>query len=490
MKRKFGVILPVYSIPSEHGIGSFGKEAFDFIDFLYECGAGIWQVLPLGPTGYGNSPYQCFSAFAGNDYFIDLEKLVEEGLLKRDEIKEEKSDNADFVDYGKIYSSRYGILDKAAERFFEDIPDDYDVFMRSSPWVIDYAVYMSVKRSFNMTAWTEWPVEFRDRDKDAIDAFVSENDKLLRHHYFCQYEFFKQWNEIVRYAHNREIEILGDMPIYVSMDSADVWSNRDLFLLDEKGFPISVAGVPPDYFSETGQLWGNPIYRWDDKREKVYEWWGSRIKNSAKLFDYLRIDHFRGFDSYWVIPYGEETAVNGEWVEGPGIEFIRYLKGCCGNMKLIAEDLGILTPSVKKLLKDSGLPGMKVLEFAFSSGEDNEYLPENYPVNCVCYTGTHDNDPVIPWLDALDKESEIFFKRYMESRDLTPDEEGMVRLGMSSRARFFIVQMQDILKAGSMSRTNRPGEDSDNWMWRLRKNDLSGELASKVREVVTEYDRI
>lgn len=491
MNRRFGIILPVYSLPSRYGIGSFGKKAHSFVDFLSRSGVSLWQVLPMGPTGYGDSPYQCFSAFAGNDYFIDLDMLKEEGLLTEEDLEGADAGwDQDKVDYGRIYETRYDLLEKASQRFFLSPPEDFDEFIRSASWLRDYALYMSIKRSLGMIPWTDWPEDYRDRRPGAISAFMSDNEAMLRHHYFCQYKFFSQWKDLLHHAHRNGIEIVGDAPIYVSMDSADVWSNRELFCLDEKGHPTVVAGVPPDYFSETGQLWGNPIYRWDEQKEEVYEWWGRRISSSAVLFDYLRIDHFRGFDSYWVIPSGEETAVNGEWKKGPGIEFIRYLKKSAGSMRLIAEDLGLLTQSVKELLRESGLPGMKVLEFAFSTDEENEYLPEAYQVNCICYTGTHDNDPAAPWIDSLDEKTLKFFRKYVKGKGLTPDPDGMIRLGMASKARFFIVQMQDLLETGSGSRTNRPGVQEGNWQWRIRAEELTDELSKRVYSLVSEYGRI
>ena len=491
MDRRFGIILPVYSIPSRYGIGSLGKEAYSFVDFLSKSGVGLWQVLPLGPTSYGDSPYQCFSAFAGNDYFIDLDKLKDEGLLTEADLAgADDGWDPQFVDYGRIYSTRYEILEKASERFFSSPDEDYFKFTESVSWLEDYALYMAIKRSFGMVAWTEWPEEYRDRRPEIIEAFREEHEDMLRHHRFCQYKFFSQWKALLRYAHRNGIEVVGDAPIYVSMDSADVWSNRDLFCLDEKGYPTVVAGVPPDYFSETGQLWGNPIYRWDEQKDRVYEWWERRVSSASILYDYLRIDHFRGFDSYWTIPADEETAINGEWVEGPGIGFIRFLKNAAGNMKLIAEDLGLLTPSVKALLRDSRLPGMKVLEFAFSGEGESDYLPEAYHVNCICYTGTHDNDPVCPWLDSLDEQSLEFFSEYMKKKGLTPDADGMIRLGLSSEARFFIVQMQDLLETGSGSRTNLPGVQEGNWRWRLTADAITEALSDRIMSLVKEYGRI
>ena len=490
MNRKFGIILPVYSIPSKYGIGSLGKEAYSFIDFLSKSGVGLWQVLPLGPTSYGDSPYQCFSAFAGNDYFIDLDILRDEGLLTDEDLKEaDEGWDPGFVDYGRVYCTRYSILEKAAIRFFSAPSDDYSEFVDSTPWLKDYALYMAIKRTFGMVAWTEWPAEYRDRDTAAISTFMSENESLIRHHYFCQYKFFSQWKRLLEYAHHNGIEVVGDAPIYVSMDSADVWSNRELFCLDEKGYPTVVAGVPPDYFSETGQLWGNPLYRWDEQKSGVYGWWGRRVASASILYDYLRIDHFRGFDSYWVIPADEDTAINGSWKKGPGIGFIKFLKEAAGSMKLIAEDLGLLTPSVKELLKDSNLPGMKVLEFAFDPEGESDYLPESYNVNCICYTGTHDNDPVCPWLDSLDDDSRKFFKKYVKEKGLTADADGLIRLGMSSKARFFIVQMQDLLETGSESRTNTPGVEEGNWRWRIISDCLTDRLSDRILALVSEYDR-
>ena len=491
MKRKFGIILPVFSLPSQYGIGTFGKSAYDFINFLDESKVSLWQVLPLGPTSYGNSPYQSFSAFAGNDYFIDLDYLISDGLLLDEEVEKLKDGQYEIkIDYGKLFQTRYEILDLAANRFFENKPSGFDRFVNENKaWLIDFAVFMSLKRKFNMSSWLEWPEEYRLKNKKVIDQFVEENEAIINHFLFCQYEFEKQWISVKRYANSKGIEIIGDIPFYVALDSSDVWGNRDLFVLDEQGFPTEVAGVPPDYFSETGQLWGNPIYDWSNRREELYQWWRARVIASNKLFDYIRIDHFRGFDSYWSVPAGSPNAIKGEWKKGPGIRFIRYLKRSAKNIKLIAEDLGLLTPSVIKLLKDSRLPGMKVLEFAFSSDEENEYLPDVYPKNCVCYTGTHDNGPLKEWIISLDEDSYSFMSRYLKKKGFEANIDGLIRLGMSSNARIFMVQLQDLLEIGAESRINTPGSDEGNWQWRLEPFSLNEELALRVSDMVVEYGR-
>lgn len=490
MKRKFGIILPVFSLPSKYGIGSFGKDAYDFIDFLHESKVSIWQVLPLGPTSYGDSPYQSFSAFAGNDYFIDLDFLIDEGLLTSDEVAQCDTQFEDKIDYGKLFVSRFEILDKAAIRFRNNIPDDYYQFIKENEkWLTDFALFMSIKKTFGMISWLEWPEEYRLKDKQKIDQFAEDHKDLIDHYYFCQYEFFKQWSAVKEYANQKGIEIIGDVPFYVALDSSDVWGNRELFVLNEKGFPIEVAGVPPDYFSETGQLWGNPIYDWENNKKDLYKWWRSRIKSSGKLFDYIRIDHFRGLDSFWAVPAGRPNAIEGEWKIGPGIRFIRYLKRSSRKIQLIAEDLGLLTPSVIKMLKDSRLPGMKVLEFAFSSDEDNEYLPETYPENCVCYTGTHDNGPLKEWINSLDEDASEFMSKYLKKKGLNPGIDGLIRLGMSSNARIFMVQLQDFLETDENSRINTPGKEEGNWQWRVNPELLNNQLSDRISDLVVQYDR-
>lgn len=489
--RKFGIILPVFSLPSRYGIGSLGQKAFDFIDYLYNSRVGLWQVLPLGPTSYGNSPYQSFSAFAGNEYFIDLELLISDGLLKKEDInKFEDKDESGRIDYGKLYLYRFDILDKAARNFFKHVPADYFSFIENNKkWINDYALFMALKKQFDMIPWLQWPEQYRQKDKNTIDQFLLDNKELIDHFCFCQYEFYKQWTAVRQYANRKKVKIIGDIPFYVSLDSADVWANKQLFMLDATGSPTEVAGVPPDYFSETGQLWGNPIYAWSTRKKEVYEWWGDRVSISNKLFDYLRIDHFRGFDSYWAVPAESDTAINGKWKKGPGIDFIKYIKKASGNMKLIAEDLGLLTPSVRKMLRESRLPGMKVLEFAFSDDETNEYLPDQYPVNCVCYTGTHDNEPLSAWFDSLDKQSRSFFIKYMTKKRLNPDIDGIIRLGMSSKAKMFIVQMQDLLGTGNDSRINSPGVEEGNWQWRVSFTLLDDTLKQRIQFLTSKYNR-
>jgi len=489
--HRFGVILPVFSLPSDYGIGSIGNGAYRFIDFLADSSVSLWQILPLGPTSYGDSPYQCFSAFAGNDYFIDLDLLAEDNLLTEDELSSVREENGgNYIDYGNIYNTRYDILEAASKRFWNNPESDFKTFFdNNKDWLVDFALYMSIKRHCGMSAWVSWPEEYKMRDPDALSAFSLTNDAAIKHHYFCQYTFYKQWNSLLQYAHSKGISVIGDVPFYVSMDSADVWANKDLFRLDSDGYPTVVAGVPPDYFSETGQLWGNPIYAWNSSERDVYKWWGRRVSHSSSFFDYLRIDHFRGFDSYWTVPAEEKTAINGKWIKGPGIKFIRYLKRCAGDMRLIAEDLGLLTPSVKNMLKKSRLPGMKVLEFAFSGDEDSEYLPEHHTYNCVCYTGTHDNEPLYAWLTSLDPDSEAFLKQYMDEKGLSADADGIIQLGMASKAKFFIVQLQDLLGTGEESRINTPGVEGNNWRWRLAKEQLTPALASEISSLVKKNNR-
>lgn len=491
--RKQGVLLPVTSIPSRYGIGTFGKESYRFVDFLEKAGQKLWQILPLGPTGYGDSPYQSFSTFAGNPYLIDLELLIEDGYLTREEC-----DACDFgtyprfIDYEKQYLSRFAVLKKAFERGYRKLhrEAEYVAFLEENRlWLEDYALYMAVKDSFGGVCFMEWDEEIRRRNKTALQKYRRLLAEEIHFYEFQQYLFMKQWLELKAYANQKGIEIVGDIPIYVAFDSADTWAHPELFQMDEKGYPIAVAGCPPDYFSETGQLWGNPLYRWDYHKETGYDWWMQRFAHCYKLYDVVRIDHFRGFDEYWAVPYGEKTAVNGQWLKGPGYELFAALKKRLGKKKIIAEDLGFMTDSVRKLVKKTGFPNMKILQFAFESSGESEYLPFRYDKNCVVYTGTHDNDTTLGWLSQMPKKDKKFARKYLHCQkgdDLCRE---VIRAGVSSVADTVIIPIQDWLELDNEARINVPSTLGQNWKWRLLKGELTEELAGDMRKMAKLYGR-
>ncbi|NEX00291.1 4-alpha-glucanotransferase [Pseudobutyrivibrio sp. NOR37] len=491
MKRSSGILFPISSLPSPYGIGTFGKAAYEFADFLKAAGQKYWQVLPLGPTSYGDSPYQSFSTNAGNPYFIDLDMLIEDGLLTKEDVKKEKwGTNPRYVDYGQIYISRFKVLEKAKERGYKSLINEIGAFVDDNPWVENYALFMALKKHFNMISWQEWPEEdIRLHDKDAVLKYKMELSDDMEFYIFIQYLFFKQWDKLKKYINDLGIEIIGDLPIYVALDSCDVWAEPEFFSLDDKNYPVEVAGVPPDYFSADGQLWGNPCYNWDAMKKDGYRWWLRRIEGAVKLYDVLRIDHFRGFDEYWAVPAGESTAKNGQWKPGPGMDLVGLLSSTFPKTEFIAEDLGQPSPTVVKLLNDSKWPGMKVLEFAFDSGEANNYQPHTYDKNCICYTGTHDNATVMEWYQTAKKADRKYAKEYLGISRFEKFNWGMIRGGMSSVAVLFVAQMQDYLGLGKFNRINVPGTKSGNWQWRLLKNELSDELAEKILQLVHMYER-
>lgn len=483
MNRSAGILLPISSLPSPYGIGTVGKAAYDFIDFLSEAKQAWWQILPVGPTSYGDSPYQSFSTYAGNPYFIDLDMLVADGLLKKSELKSiDWGSDPTKVDYEKIYNNRFTVLAKATERGWERDAESVSAFVaENSRWLPDYALYMAVKRHFGMKSWTEWEDEdIRLRKNGAVERYTQLLQDDIRLFTYMQYLFFKQWNALREYAHEKGIGIIGDMPIYVALDSADVWSDPKSFQLDEQNIPVEVAGVPPDYFSKDGQLWGNPLYNWDAMEKDGFGWWIRRVDGASKLYDVVRIDHFRGLESYWAVPYGEKTAKNGHWVKGPGMKMVGAVTGWFPKMQFIAEDLGFLTPEVEQLLKDSRLPGMKVLEFAFDDREPSNYLPHTYERNCVCYVGTHDNAPIMAWKDEADPANVKMAKQYLGLSDAEGLNWGIIRGGMTSVADLFVAQMQDYLGLGAESRMNTPGVLGGNWQWRMQKRQCSKKLAKQI----------
>ncbi len=492
MKRSCGILLPISSLPSPYGIGTLGKAAYNFIDFLKAAGQAWWQILPVGPTSYGDSPYQSFSTFAGNPYFIDLEMLIEEGLLSFADL-----DGVDFgsdnekVDYGKLYENRFAVLKKAYKNGIEKGSCELQKFIESNTWLPDYALFMALKYYFDMKPWYAWAdTDIRLHKPEAIKKYSALLREDVEFFEYIQYLFFKQWDKMREYAKENGIGIIGDMPIYVAMDSADVWSNPDCFMLDEENIPLAVAGVPPDYFCEDGQLWGNPLYDYEKMRLDGYGWWIRRVDGAAKMFDVLRIDHFRGFESFWAVPYGEKTAKNGKWIKGPAMDLVGRLTSWFNNVSFIAEDLGILTPEVHKLIDDSMLPRMKVLEFAFEPSAYSDYLPHNHITNCICYTGTHDNAPLMQWLCEAEAEEIEFAEKYLGVKGKDNLFEAIIRAGMQSTANVFIAQMQDYLKLGSSSRTNIPGTDSGNWQWRLSPDAIPDELAKSLYDSAKIYGRL
>ena len=490
--RSSGILMPMSSLPSPYGIGTMGKSAFQFVDFLAAAGQKYWQLLPLGPTSYGDSPYQSFSTFAGNPYFIDLDLLVKDKLLKPAELKNRDwgSDPAR-VDYGRIYENRFAVLRLAFERGAERCAEEIAAFRQENAgWLENYALFMAIKRSEGMRAWTEWPEALRLRREDALESARSELREDVDFFVFVQFLFFRQWDALRAYAKEKGIRFIGDVPIYVALDSADVWSEPHFFQLDEKNLPTAVAGVPPDPFTEDGQLWGNPLYDWDAMKRDGYGWWIRRIDGARKLYDVLRIDHFRGFESYWAVPYGDTTAKNGVWKPGPGMGLVGVLNAWFRDLDFIAEDLGYTTPEVRRLLEDSGLPGMKVLEFAFDPEGNSDFLPHNCLPNSSCYIGTHDNETVQGWLKSATKGELRFAERYLH---ITGDEGwnwGMIRAGMATTSRLFVVQMQDVLELGADARMNAPGTSTGNWQWRMLPGALDRNLAKKLKTYTETYRRV
>ena len=489
--RRAGILLPISSLPSPYGIGTLGAAARAFTDFLVRAGQSCWQILPVGPTSYGDSPYQSFSSFAGNPYFIDLDLLAEQGLLKPEEYQHLPwGDDPRAVDYLALYERRFAVLRLACSRL-----TDEDRLSQAcgdlSAWLEDYALFMALKESHGGRPWLEWPEGERLRRPEAL---AEARERLAGEITFwkrVQLLFFSQWRELKAYANGRGVSIIGDLPIYVSVDSADVWANPEQFQLDAAGRPAEVAGCPPDGFSADGQLWGNPLFDWEAMRADGYRWWIRRIDAQFRLFDTLRIDHFRGFDEYYAIPAGDDTARNGHWRPGPGIAFFRAVEAALGPRDIIAEDLGFLTPSVRKLLEDTGYPGMKVLEFAFDSRDTGGgYLPHCYTPRCVAYTGTHDNDTILGWMSSAPAEDTALAKAYLRLSEEEGYHWGMMRSAWASAADLAVMQLQDLLGLGSEARMNTPSTLGGNWRWRALPGDCSAELADRLRREMEIYQRL
>jgi len=484
-ERSSGILLHPTSLPGPYGIGDLGPSAFYFIDWLAESGCKLWQVLPLGPTGYGDSPYQCFSAFAGNPYLISPDYLLRDDLLHPDDLKEIPDFDAGTVDYGRIIPWKLNLLERAFIRFKSrprPARQEYDHFCAENvSWLPDYALFMALKETDGGGAWGGWPEGVRKRDPDSLTEAGKRHSDAVERYTFYQYAFFRQWEALRDYAHEHGIQLIGDIPIFVAYDSADVWSNPDLFYLDRDGQPTVVAGVPPDYFSKTGQLWGNPLYRWDVLKGREYDWWIARFRAALRQVDVVRLDHFRGFAGYWEIPAGSKTAETGRWVPGPGEDFLSAVKTALEELPIIAEDLGEITPDVIELRDQFELPGMKILQFAFS-GPDNNFLPHNFLPNCVAYTGTHDNDTALGWYESAPEYERDFARRYLET-DGGDFARALTRAVWASVAVYAVAPLQDLLGLGTEARMNFPSTLGGNWTWRMPPDALSEELKGRLREL-------
>lgn len=502
--RECGMLLPIASLPSRYGIGAFSKDAYAFVDTLKAAGQSYWQVLPLGPTGFGDSPYQSFSAFAGNPYFIDLETLVEEGLLTLEECEAvDFGEDPRKIWYDKIYEGRFPLLRKAYERFKASLSENaqgagaVDAVHEMAARLLEdetreYCFYMAVKKHFGEKSWNLWDEDIRLRRPEAVAAWRERLTDDIGFYEFQQMKFEEQWERLKDYAHSQGIRLIGDIPIYVAFDSADSWAHPELFQFDENNEPVAVAGCPPDAFAATGQLWGNPLYSWEYHRQTGYAWWMKRMAYSFRMYDMVRVDHFRGFESYYAIPYGEPTAEHGHWEQGPGLEIFRRMQDEFGKkLPIIAEDLGFLTPAVRKLLTDTGFPGMKVLEFAFNAKEESDYLPYNYISNCVVYTGTHDNDTLVGWYKHMDIEDKEFSMAFLGSEDtpLAKIHWDFIRLALSSVAKLAVIPVQDYLGLGSEARINEPSTIGKNWRWRMLPDELDGHTIRKCRRLAKIYGR-
>jgi len=495
-KRAGGILLHPTSLPGRYGIGDIGPQAFQFVDWLASTGSKLWQVLPLGPTGYGDSPYQCFSAFAGNPYLISFDALIEDGLLTEDDFVSMPKFSATLVDFGQLIPWKLFILEKAFSRL-HSTPDDFrQEFERfcteNASWLDDYALFMSIKEANGGGPWSEWQESLRKRERAAMEKARSDYMESIQCQSFYQFLFFRQWNKLKEYVHDKGITIIGDIPIFIAYDSADAWANPELFFLDGKSLPTVVAGVPPDYFSATGQLWGNPLYKWSEHKKTGYQWWIDRFHSVLNQVDIVRLDHFRGFAGYYEIPSGSPTAEHGRWVPGPGKDFLAALTPALGGnrggtLPIIAEDLGVITPDVVDLRDSFHLPGMKILQFGFSSPTD-PFLPHNYSSNCVAYTGTHDNDTVCGWYETAPEEERGYALRYLNS------DEGnlawsMVRAVWSSVAVYALAPMQDLLGLGGEARMNFPSRLGGNWGWRMADEDMNESLAERIKELNELYFR-
>ena len=494
--RAAGILLPIFSLPGPYGIGGLSKKAYDFVDFLKAAHQKYWQILPIGPTGYGDSPYQTFSTFAGNPYFISLETLIEEGLLtKRECAGLNRRTKPDEIDYERLYKERFKVLYKAFERSSFEKEAEYKAFEKDNrDWLGDYALFMAIKDANDGVSFTKWPDSLRFREPEALKAAGKKFSAQIRFRKFLQYEFNRQWFKLKRYANDNGVEIIGDIPIYVSPDSSDLWANPGLFQVEKDGNLKAVAGCPPDAFCDDGQLWGNPLYDWKQHKKTGYKWWLRRMEKCCELYDVVRIDHFRGFDEYYSIPYGDKTARNGHWETGPGMDLFNAIKERLGKPHIIAEDLGFITPTVRRLVKKSGFPNMKVLQFAFDSKDvkgENEYLPHNHYKNCVVYTGTHDNETLAGWIRSIKPAERKAVCRYLDlhTRDTKTIVYRVIRAALQSVADYCIIPLQDYLCIDNSARINFPSTLGGNWVWRVEEDALTKELSEEIRALTDMYGR-
>ncbi|MFO7983448.1 MAG: 4-alpha-glucanotransferase [Desulfuromonadales bacterium] len=491
--RSSGILLHPTSLPGRHGIGDLGEPGYSFVDFMARSGQSVWQILPLGPTGYGDSPYSSYSAFAGNPLLISLERLVETGDLTADEVQDRNMPE-EIADYEFAHAFKEPLLHLAANRFRQHCTDQdrlkaFEEFCRRhSGWIEDYALYRALRSHFGDRPWYEWPADVRDRDADILESYRRDLDEAVYGYTFIEFVFHRQWLDLKEYANRRNIQLMGDLPIFVAHDSSDVWAHRDFFQLDSEGQPLNVAGVPPDYFSDTGQRWGNPLYDWETLGQNHFSWWIERFRRNLELTDLVRVDHFRGFEACWIIPANDRTAVNGHWESVPGHDLFRTLAEEFSELPIIAEDLGVITPEVEDLRDRFALPGMKVLQFAFDSGPENPYLPHNHRRQCLTYTGTHDNDTTVGWWQKLDDDTRQAVKDYLGC-----DDDAMpwtlIRAAMSSVSRLSVFPLQDVLGLDSKARFNTPGTSKGNWQWRFPARSLDNDLVDKLGRWTRRYGR-
>lgn len=492
-ERASGILLQPTSLPGSYGIGDLGAESYRWVDFLSETGCSLWQVLPLGPTGYGDSPYQCFSAFAGNPYLVSPEALIGEGWLDPDDVLRGLAFPEAAVDFGPVIQWKLAVLDMAYDHFEQRATPELrrelnDFQVANSAWLDDFALFMAIKEQHGGAPWPTWEPELRGRQPDALTIARDQLKESLQRQVFRQFLFFRQWTRLRDYAHALGIQIIGDIPIFVAHDSADVWSHPELFFLNERGQPTVVAGVPPDYFSPTGQLWGNPLYNWKIHKESDYAWWLERIQAVLGQVDIIRMDHFRGFSGYWQVSGKAKTAEKGRWVKAPGKDFFNAVRQALGELPVIAEDLGVITPDVEALRDSNHLPGMKIIQFAFGGDPTDPFLPHNHTKNCVVYTGTHDNDTAHGWYERINEHERHFYRRYLgrDGRDVSWD---MIRAAWSSVSVFALAPMQDLLDLGNEARMNYPGNPSGNWSWRMPADALSETLVARLKEFNYLYGR-
>ncbi|MGI6251349.1 MAG: 4-alpha-glucanotransferase [Anaerolineaceae bacterium] len=492
--RNSGILLHPTSLPGPDGIGDLGPEAYRWVNFLHASGTQLWQVLPLGPTGYGDSPYQCFSAIAGNPYLISPILLQDEGLLTRQDFQDRPEFPDTHVDFGLAIDWKNLILDRAYGHFkqisSDSLHQEYEVFLNQNlDWIDEFALFMAIKEAQGGQPWQDWPQDLKFRAQDVLQTYKRSLSEQIDKHRFNQFIFFRQWASLRSYCHEKSVQIVGDMPFVIALDSADVWSHPELFKLDANLNPTDVAGVPPDYFSSTGQLWGNPLYRWEVHQENNFSWWIKRLNAVLKLVDYVRLDHFRGFAAAWHVPYGETTAINGSWIKGPAMELFSAIKAHFPSMPIIAEDLGVITPDVKELRDKFSLPGMKILQFGFSGDPDDDFLPHHYPVNCFAYTGSHDNNTAAGWYEQANPTEQAFALNYLKS---TPEEISwlMMRSIWQSSARSVVAPMQDLLNLKQDARMNLPGTECGNWRWRMPAGSLNKDLTLRMHELNLLFSRL